>query len=291
MPKWSIPEYRCFAFYREQGYWGREEINLLVHAYHSKFFVFLFLSFLLLSFLFILFYFLSFSMLTSGLCFSLEIPITVIFRIPLLSAQQGVLYRVYHDWYLLFYPLTTFVWCGCPCRPLTSRQWFNHHHLPVLVVPLLSTRQRRLFCLFACCDFFYLLWCVCSLSFYSSWHAPGGSNWSLLLLGGMLSQQDISPKRVWGRTQNSFFFFPLPTTRPCPLTHDPPFPILAGYRLVVPGSRVCFTFFTRRSCICRVLEIGLYILPCTFGFLWRGLFSDLPFFMTCFSWGLGLVGS
>ena len=85
--------------------------------------------------------------------------------------------------------------------------------------------------------------------------------------------------------------FSLPTARPCPLTHDPPLPLLAGYRLVVLESRACFTFFTRCSCICRVLEIGLYILPCTFGFLWCGLFSNLPFFMTCFFWGLGLVGS
>ena len=41
-------------------------------------------------------------MLTSGLCLSLEIPITVIFESPFLSAQQGVLYRAYRDWYLLF---------------------------------------------------------------------------------------------------------------------------------------------------------------------------------------------
>ena len=97
------------------------------------------------------------------------------------------------------------------------------------------------------------------------------------------------PKEHEQDPQNRFFFFP--TARPCPLTHDPLLPILAGYRLVVPGSRTCFTFFTLRSCICRVLEIGLYILSCTFGFLWRGLFFDLPFLMTCFFWGLGLVGS
>ena len=35
-----------------------------------------------------------------------------------------------------------------------------------------------------------------SLSLYPSWHAPGGSNSSLLLLGGMSSQQDISPERT-----------------------------------------------------------------------------------------------
>ena len=52
-------------------------------------------------------------------------------------------------------------------------------------------------------------------------------------------------------------FFPLPTARPCPLTHDPPLPILARYKLVVSGSRVCFTFFICCSCICRDLEIGL----------------------------------
>ena len=50
---------------------------------------------------------------------------------------------------------------------------------------------------------------------------------------------------------------------------------------------MCFTFFACCSCICRDLEIGLYFLPCTFGFLWRGLFSDLPFFMTYFFFGVG----
>ena len=99
-------------------------------------------------------------------------------------------------------------------------------------------------------------------------------------------QKNLSKKTIIG-----FFFFSLPIARPCPLTHDPPPLILARYRLVVPGSCVCFTFFTRHSCICRVLEINLYVLPCTFGFLWRGLFSDLSFSMTCFFWGLGLVGS
>ena len=99
------------------------------------------------------------------------------------------------------------------------------------------------------------------------------------------------PPKEFEEEPRIVFFFPLPTTRPCPLTHDPPFPILVGYRLVVPWSRVCFTFFTRRSRICCVLEIGLYVLPCTFGFLWHGLFFDLPFLMTCFFWGLGLVGS
>ena len=101
---------------------------------------------------------------------------------------------------------------------------------------------------------------------------------------GHFPQKSLSKNPIIG-------FFPFPTTRPCPLTHNPPLPILAGYKLVVPGSRVYFTFFICCSYICRHLEIGLYVLPCTFGFLWRGLFSDLPLFMPYFFWGLGLVGS
>jgi len=50
---------------------------------------FLFLSFLLLGFLFLLFYFLSFSILISRLCFSLEVPITVIFLNPFSVHNKG----------------------------------------------------------------------------------------------------------------------------------------------------------------------------------------------------------
>ena len=156
-------------------------------------------------------------------------------------------------------------------------------------MPLPSARQRRLFCLFACCGFFYPLQCVYSLSI------PHGM-YLVVPTHPYFFWVACHPSRIFPlkeheqEPQNRFFFF-FPTARPCPLTHDLPLPILAGYRLVVPGSRACFTFFTLRSCICRVLEIGLYILSCTFGFLWRGLFSDLPFFMTCSFWGLGFVGS
>ena len=52
-------------------------------------------SYFVVFFLF-LFYFLFFSMLTSGLCFSLETLITL-FSNPLLNAQQGVHYRACHD--------------------------------------------------------------------------------------------------------------------------------------------------------------------------------------------------
>ena len=150
-------------------------------------------------FSFLLFYFLSISMLTFGLWFFLEIPITVIFSNPSIPPLQciarGPLYRTCRDQYLLFQPLTAFVQCGCPYRPLTGHQLFNHHHLFVLAVPLHSARQRRLFCMFACCGF-TTHYNVCALFPYPSWHTPSGSNLSLLLLGGMSSQQDISPKRA-----------------------------------------------------------------------------------------------
>ena len=114
---------------------------------------------------------------------------------PFQCTARGPLYRTCRDWYLLFQPLTAFVWCGCPCRPLTSRQLFNYHHLLVLAVLPPFARQRRLFCLFACRGF-STHYSVCAFSLYPSWHAPSGSNSSLLLLGGMSSQQDISPKRT-----------------------------------------------------------------------------------------------
>ena len=78
-----------FVFYREQGYWGREEINLLVHAWRSKLSVFFFFfpsryyfsfSFVLLPFLLNAYFWLS---------FFLEIPIIVIFRIPFLVHDKG----------------------------------------------------------------------------------------------------------------------------------------------------------------------------------------------------------
>ena len=60
-------------------------------------------------------------------------------------------------------------------------------------------------------------------SLYPSWHAPSGSNSSLLLLGGKSSQQDIAPKESKQEPQNRLFI--LPTARLytlLPLTHNPP---------------------------------------------------------------------
>ena len=96
------------------------------------------------------------------------------------------------------------------------------------------------------------------------------------------------PKELEQEPQNRFFLSPhCQAMSSLTSDHDPPLPILTGYRLVVSGSCTYFTFFACCSCICRDLEIGLYILPCTFSFIWCGLFSNLPFFMTCFFFRVG----
>ena len=171
--------------------------HLLVRICHSKLSVFLFLS-LLLTFLFFCFTSFSSQCLLLVMVFPRNSYYCDFFESlnpPLQCIARGPLYRTCRDQYLLFQPLTAFVQCECPYRPLTRHQLFNHHHLFVLAVPLHSARQRRLFCMFACCGF-TTHYNVCALSLYPSWHTPSGSNLSLLLLGGMSSQQDISPKKA-----------------------------------------------------------------------------------------------
>ena len=95
-----------------------------------------------------------------------------------------------------------------------------------------------LFCLFTCLATVWVLF----LSSYPSWHAPSGPSSSLLPLGGMSSQQDISPKRAWAGTLEYVFPSPHRQTMPSylwPMTSPPP--VLAGYRLVMFGPYTCFT--------------------------------------------------
>ena len=95
-----------------------------------------------------------------------------------------------------------------------------------------------LFCLFTCRATVWVLF----LSSYPSWHAPSGPSSSLLPLGGMSSQQDISPKRAWAGTLEYVFPSPHRQTMPSylwPMT-SPPL-VLAGYRLVMFGPYTCFT--------------------------------------------------
>ena len=164
---------------------------------------------------------------------------------------------------------TTTYQCWLCRSPLLDKEGYFVCLLVVAFLPVTVCVLSLSLSLMACTWWFQLI-----LTFFR-WH---------VVLARHFPQKSLSKNPRIG-------FFPLSTARLCPLTHDPPLPILAGYRLVVLGSRACFTFFTHHSCICHVLEIGLYVLLCTFGFLWRGLFSDMPFFMTYFFWGLGLVGS
>ena len=126
--------------------------------------------------------------------------------------------------------------------------------------------DRGGFVLFLCIpQQFFLPQYKCFLSLLSR-HAPNGSPSNLPLLGGLSSQQDVPPKRGLGRNRE-IDTFPFPhhqTIPPLPLTSylwpmAPPCPILAGYRLVVPGPCACFPFrYVQESaccsCVCRDLE-------------------------------------
>ena len=179
---------------REQTFRGREGNSLLVHAhYHALAYSLFFfqIPFSFLSFLFSVFPSIFHS--PSYFFFSSVLPCSVA---PCTVHSWGPFYDVCYDGFLLFYPLTTFVlvWMSFLDHPLVCRLPI-HHHLPVLVVPHLIPIKKSLI-LFSCSP-----WDSHpdegghSLSL-SPWRAPSDSNSSFPLLGGMLSQQDISPKRV-----------------------------------------------------------------------------------------------
>ena len=160
----------------------------MVHAYHSKLFVFLFLSFLLLSFLFILFYFFSFSMLTSGLCFFSKNSYYHDFSNPPIFSV--------HSKGSFIEPIVTSIYCFSPLLPLFGVGVLVDHLLVVsgsattiylcwLCRSPLPDKEGYFVCLLAVA--FSTHYNVCALSFSPSWHALGGSNSSLLLLGSMSS--------------------------------------------------------------------------------------------------------
>ena len=131
---------------------------------------------------------------------------------------KGPLYNVCRDWLLPFQHLTTFFWSECTCRTLLIHLC-QLHHSP-------SSDKKDYFFLFVCRG--TLTCCsvdALSLSLSHSMHLMVPT-YHLFLLGDMLFQQDISPKKALARTpkqpqqepQNRFS--PLPTARPCPLTSN-----------------------------------------------------------------------
>ena len=180
--------------------------NLLVHVGHSKLSVFPF--FLFSSF--------SFSVFTYLLRFS---PRCCYYRVrdaPLTVHGKGPLYSACYDRILPFQPLTTFVQSGCSCRPLTDLLVTQP---PPFICAGRATRQRRLFCLFACRGTL-ICYGVAALSL----PIPHGMH---LVVPAHLcflqvvchSSKTFPPKEPEQKTQNRFSLFPI--ARPCPLTSDP----------------------------------------------------------------------
>ena len=115
--------------------------------------------------------------------------------------------------------MTGFYYFG-PQQPLSGLGVLADYHQSVCV-PLPIAKQRKTI-LFVCLLWHpFLLWSRCLLSPYPSWHAPSGSNSALLVLGGMPSQQDTSPKRAQAGTSKQVFPLSLPPNHALlPLTHD-----------------------------------------------------------------------
>ena len=109
---------------------------------------------------------------------------------------KGPLYSVCRsDFTILAFNNLCLVWVSLPIT-----YWIVSHSATItyLCWPCHQTKKTILF---VCLSWHsYLLRCGCSLSFYPSWHTLSGPNLSLLPLGGMSSQEDISPKRAWAGT-------------------------------------------------------------------------------------------
>ena len=153
----------------------------------------------------------------------------------------------------------------------------------MLAVLLPITRQRRQFCLFICRDppTCYGVGAL-SLSIPHGIHLVVPTHPCFFWVVCHPSRT-FPPKEPKQECQNRFSHFP--TTKPCPLlplTHDPPLPILARYRLEVFGPCTCSTSLLAAHASAVVWRLCLHILPCTFDFLWRESFSDLPSPVACF---------
>ena len=131
--------------------------------------------------------------------------------IPPPCTQQGPLYSACCDQILLFYPLTTFVWFGCTCRPLLVRLCATPHH---------QTKENYFVCLFAVAPFLTMVW-VLSFFFLP---IPHGMHLVILTqfcsFGWCVIPAGHFPQKS-PRRNLKIGFSPLPIAKPCPLTSDP----------------------------------------------------------------------
>ena len=240
---------------RGQAFRGREEVCLLVHAYHFSlcFFFptfFLFFSLFLFCFVTLLFPLFSFQLLLvcySGdccycCCCESLVMIVVMLMIPLCMVEAPYILPVVTS-FLLFHPLTTtFVWVWMSFQ-------ITHQFVSCLATTTYLCKscrfplpdKKKLFCLLVHRGI-PIRNNVGILSYYPTWYASNDSNSSFPLLGGMSSQQDISPKEFKWEPQNRLPPSPYRQTIPS-LTSDslPTTPVLAGYRLVVLEPCACST--------------------------------------------------
>ena len=134
----------------------------------------------------------------------------------------------------------------------------------MLAMPLHSTRQRRLFRLFAYCGFFYSLQCVCSLSpslMACTWWFP------CFFWVVCHPSRTFPPKELEREPQNRLSPSPHRQTIPF-LTSDswPTTPVLAGYKWVVPESCACST----SMCVHGLPIVHAFTM--TWGLVWSLLF-------------------
>ena len=149
----------------------------------------------------------------------------------------------------------------------------------MLVVPLLIIRQRRLFCSFVCRG---TLTCygVGALSIPYNMHLVVPTHPYFFWVVCHPSRT-FPPKEPEQESQNRFSLSPPPDYTLLPLTHDPPLPVLAGYRLVKSGP------YARSTPAC------VQNLPVVFAVFWKLLCTfchpSLTFYgVSCFLISLSL---
>ena len=111
--EWLMHKGLLLVLTKSRILWGRERINLLVHACHS--------NYLFIFFLVVLFFFLSLTLVSLYFLVYLFKFIFLSYgshcSSPFLFTARFSFYSACRDHILLFYPLTSFVWSGCTGWP------------------------------------------------------------------------------------------------------------------------------------------------------------------------------